>query len=71
MLTHDLLGRLGPFALIDIFGTILLGEFVLYLLTYDTTLKLRITMYFIMFFLSIFIHLLTNTKTPLIDMILI
>ncbi len=74
---HDLLGRIGPFAIIDIVLTILLGEFILYYLKSSgalgvagTTTTLRIFIIVFVFYLSIFVHLITNTKTPLTNMII-
>ena len=67
---HNILGRIGPFAIIDIVFTLILAEFILYNLEYTTTFKLRLTMYVTMIYISIFAYLVTHTKTPLTDMII-
>lgn len=67
---HDILGRIGPFAIIDIVLTLILSEFILYNLENTITLKLRLTMYVTMLYISILVHLITNTKTPLTNMVI-
>lgn len=60
---HNILGRIGQFAIIDILGTIVGLEIILFLL--KKTMKFRIILYIWAFLLGILVHNILGIETPL------